>query len=71
MLPLQKGRSHLKILSKKTNGYNSHRSKEGGNAVIVQDGYEFVEALMVGPGKSNGEWIMDSRCSFHMTPNKP
>ena len=39
--------------------------------MIVQDGYEFVEALMVGPVKSNGEWIMDSGCSFHMTPNKP
>ena len=26
---------------------------------------------MVGSGKSDGEWIMDSGCSFHMTPNKP
>ena len=39
--------------------------------MIVQDGYESAEALMVGFGKSNGEWIMDSSCSFHMIPNKP
>ena len=25
---------------------------------------------MVGSEKSDGEWIMDSGCSFHMTPNK-
>lgn len=53
------------------NGYNSHRSKEGGNAMIVQDGYESAEALMVSSGKSDGKWIMDSGCLFHMTPNKP
>jgi len=52
------------------NDYNSHRLKEGGNEVIVQDVYEYVEALMVGSGKSDAESIMDSGCSFHMTPNK-
>ena len=37
------------------NGYNSHRSKEGGKAMIVQNGYESTEALMVGSGKFDGE----------------
>ena len=53
------------------NDYNSHRLKEGGNEVIVQDVYEYVEALMVGSGKFDGEWIMDSSCLLHMTPDKP
>jgi len=41
------------------------------SAAIVQDGYESAEALMVSSGKYDRECIMDSGCSFHMTPNKP
>ena len=39
--------------------------------MIVQNGYESTEALMVGSGKFDGEWIMDSSCLLHMTPDKP
>ena len=34
------------------------------------DGYESSEALMVSSKSSDHEWILDSSCSFHMTPNR-
>lgn len=33
-------------------------------------GYELANALLVSCMDSKSEWIMDSSCSFYMTPNK-
>ena len=38
--------------------------------VIAQDGYESAEVLVVSTSETERKWILDSRCSFHMTPNK-
>lgn len=38
-------------------------------ASLVEDGYESSEVLMVSSSVDNCEWILDSGCSFHMTPN--
>lgn len=40
-----------------------------GEADIV-DGHEFIDVLVASSRNSDGEWIFDSGCSFHMTPNR-
>ena len=37
---------------------------------MAQDGYESAEVLIVLTYESDRKWILDSGCSFHMTPNK-
>ena len=39
-------------------------------AAIVQDGYESSKVLMVLDDNPKTEWIMDSGCSWYMTPNR-
>ena len=51
-------------------GNRQDRSKEPGNATLVEDGYKSAEAVMVSHENTETEWILDSGCSFHMTPNK-
>ncbi|KAI3727129.1 hypothetical protein L1987_66938 [Smallanthus sonchifolius] len=34
------------------------------------DGYESADVLVVTKDEGKGEWVMDSGCSFHMTPIK-
>ncbi|KAD7478133.1 hypothetical protein E3N88_01269 [Mikania micrantha] len=34
------------------------------------DGYESSDVLVVSHGKSNAEWVLDSGCSYHMTPHR-
>ena len=31
---------------------------------------EFIDVLIASSRNSDGEWILDSGCSFHMTPNR-
>ena len=38
--------------------------------VNISDGYGGVEVLTVCTTKSNDDWIMDSSCTYHMTPRK-
>ena len=37
---------------------------------LSEDGYESAEALMVSEKNPETKWIMDSGCSWHMTPNR-
>ena len=37
---------------------------------VATDRYEFAEILMVSSVNSEMEWILDSGCTFHTTPNK-
>lgn len=39
-------------------------------AIVASEGYDLAEALVVTESKSTKEWILDSRCSFHMCPYK-
>ena len=41
-----------------------------GDATVVEEGYESVDVLMVSTNSTEKHWILDSCCSFHMTPNK-
>ena len=49
---------------------NRNKPKETSDAVVASDGYDLAEALVVSNMDYEKEWIMDSGCSFHMTPNK-
>lgn len=40
------------------------------NATIVQDDYESSDVVVVTSNNSSKEWIMDSGCTWHVTPNK-
>lgn len=82
MLPLQEGRTHQKILSrvakegtKATNLDRSHGSGKrfdrlfvSSETTLVKDDYE-SSILMTLSSVDDYEWIMNSRCSFNMTPN--
>ena len=41
-----------------------------GEVSIVEDGYESANILIVSTCESDQKWILDSGCTFHMTPNK-
>ncbi|KAJ9697688.1 hypothetical protein PVL29_007014 [Vitis rotundifolia] len=45
-------------------------SKEEGNATMVLDGYDFVEVLTITTKNMEKEWVLDSRCTFHMCPTR-
>ena len=61
---------HMKRDCPKRNGTNGNN--KGGDAAIAQadKGYESAEVLVVTTKHSDRQWIMDSGCSFHMTPNR-
>ncbi|KHN13665.1 Retrovirus-related Pol polyprotein from transposon TNT 1-94, partial [Glycine soja] len=50
---------------KKNNGKYNDES----DIAVVADGYESAEVLSISTKKHSEEWILDSGCSFHMTPN--
>ena len=37
---------------------------------VAQEGYDNAEVLVVLEEDSQKDWILDSRCTFHMCPNK-
>ena len=36
----------------------------------ISDGYESAEGLTISKLSSRDEWVLDSRCTFHMTPRR-
>ena len=48
----------------------SQNSFLNNDSVNVTDGFEMGEVLTVSKSYSNEEWIMDSACTYHMTPRK-
>ncbi|XP_050902779.1 uncharacterized protein LOC127115231 [Lathyrus oleraceus] len=44
--------------------------KDNGVAAIVQDDFDSSDALVVSSDDLSKKWIMDSRCTLHMTLNK-
>ena len=47
-----------------------NKTKEGGDAAVASDAYESSDALVASSMDSRSEWVMDSGCSFYMSPNK-
>lgn len=37
---------------------------------MVSDGYDSADVLVASSSNSGEEWILDSGCSFHMSPNR-
>lgn len=49
---------------------NRQSGRENKNYANLLDGYEPAEVLMVANRDCPEEWILDSGCTFHMTPLK-
>ncbi|TXG72438.1 hypothetical protein EZV62_001017 [Acer yangbiense] len=43
---------------------------ENGDADVVSEGYESADVLIASEMDASKEWVLDSGCTFHMTPNK-
>lgn len=61
---------HMRKVCPERQRGNQERKKDEAEAAVVTDGYESAEILMVSSVNSEKEWILDSGCTFHMTPNK-
>ena len=57
----------LKAKLKREGQFN--KNKNSGEADIA-DGQEYVDVLVAASSDIGDEWILDSGCSFHMTPNR-
>ncbi|KAG8362995.1 hypothetical protein BUALT_BualtUnG0016000 [Buddleja alternifolia] len=49
---------------------NAEKNKEQADVAVASDGYESADVLTVSNNNSENEWILDSGCTFHMTPNR-
>lgn len=47
---------------------NKQPYKENKNSANLHEGYESAEVLMITDKDNTDEWILDSGCTFHMTP---
>ena len=61
---------HIRRLSPERQKGNQESKRKQAELVVVSDGYESSDALAVSSVDSEKEWILDSGCTFHMTPNK-
>ena len=43
---------------------------EKADALVVAEGYESFDFLVVSSTNSQNQWVMDSGCSDHMSPHK-
>ena len=41
-----------------------------GDAAVASDGYHNADLLMASNSNTKGQWVIDSRCSFHLCPDK-
>ena len=48
---------------------NNGKGKDGIDLATVADGYESSDVLTITDQPCSEEWILDSGCTFHMTPN--
>ncbi|KAA0038009.1 Retrovirus-related Pol polyprotein from transposon TNT 1-94 [Cucumis melo var. makuwa] len=66
--PLNKSREASTSEANVTDGYNSANITYGYDS--AETGYESAEVLMVSHRDIQDAWIMDSGCTYHMTPNQ-
>ncbi|KAL4029866.1 hypothetical protein IC575_008094 [Cucumis melo] len=66
--PLNKSREASTSEANVTDGYNSAEITDGYDS--AETGYESAEVLMVSHRDIQDAWIMDSGCTFHMTPHR-
>ena len=61
---------HTKRFCPKKKKREKEQEESKGEVAVVQDGYDISKVLVVSINDTDKNWIMDSSCSFHMTPNK-
>ena len=61
---------HIRRLCPYRQKGNQEKKKDQAKMAVASDGYESANILMVSSVNSEKEWILDSGCAFHMTPNK-
>ncbi|KAA0041875.1 Retrovirus-related Pol polyprotein from transposon TNT 1-94 [Cucumis melo var. makuwa] len=66
--PLNKSREASTSEANVTDGYNSAEITDGYDS--AENGYESAEVLMMSHRDIQDAWIMDSGCTFHMTPHR-
>ncbi|CAM8912019.1 unnamed protein product [Rhodiola kirilowii] len=49
---------------------NHHKDGDKGEAASAEEGYKSADVLVVTKADTSQGWILDSGCSYHMTPNK-
>ena len=48
----------------------SDKPEEIRDVALVMDGYDSAEVLAITETRVNKDWVLDSRCLFHMCPNR-
>ena len=43
---------------------------KGKRRTVASDDYDSADILVVSSSDFGGEWVLDSSCSFHTTPNR-
>ena len=61
---------HIRKMCPERQKGNPEKKSEPAEVAIVGEGYELADVLIVSSINSDKEWILDSGCTFHMTPNK-
>lgn len=61
---------HIRRLCPKRKKETKDKETISGDAAVVEEGYESSDVLVVTTNNSDKQWILDSGCSFHMTPNR-
>ena len=61
---------HIRRLCLDRQKGNQKKKKDQVEVAVSNDGYESADILKVSSVNSEKEWILDSGCTFHMTPNK-
>lgn len=68
MLPLSQGGAFQERVPERKNKAPD-KGKQGRDVVVVEDGYERAEVLLVSDHDTSKENVLDLGCSFHMCPN--
>ena len=61
---------HTKRFCPKKNKKGKEQEEAKGEVAMAQEGHDSAKILIVIATEVDKRWIMDSGCSFHMTPNK-
>ncbi|KAG8382493.1 hypothetical protein BUALT_Bualt05G0083000 [Buddleja alternifolia] len=61
---------HIKRFCPERQQKKNDERKENVDVAISEDGYDSADVLLVSNESTEKEWILDSGCTFHTTPNK-
>ena len=61
---------HTKRFFPKRNKKNKEHDEAKSEVVVIEDGYDSADVLIVTTSESDRKWVLEFGCSFHMSPNK-